>query len=270
MSILTFTEYRNKAANPYNTVQITKNTLATASNLLSSLWTAAPFNGSAPGAAAVPTHDTVGAMPDWRDCPNTLRVARAQFDQLNTNATRGVLLLCDRLSHQSGLNSTLATVQTTNLPTAALTRYTDGIGVQVGFEIYSILGTTGRTITATYTNQDGTSGRVSPVVPIGATSYREVGRFIPMPLQTGDKGVQSVQSVQFNASTGTAGNVGVTLYKPLAMFPLTIMASSRDQLLAGNLVDVHPDACLFWLFIASGATALGNWQATVSFIEDDV
>jgi hypothetical protein len=270
VSILTLTEYRTKASNPYSTIQVTKASLAVATDRLNSLWTATPFNGAAPGAAAVPTPSTAGAIPEWRAPTGTARLARTQVDHINSLATRGTLFLCDRLSHQSGLSGTSLVAQTTNLPTAALTRYTDGIGVSAAFEIYTLIGTSAPVVTASYTNQAGTSGQTSIGTLLGGTNQREVGRFIPMPLASGDTGVRSVESVTLASSTGTVGNFGITLYKMLAAFPLELFSTSRDQFLAGNLIDVHDDACLFWLFMPSGASAIGNFQATVSFIEDDV
>lgn len=271
MAISTFGEYRNKAANPFNTIQVTKASLAVVADRLSSLWTAAPFAGATPTTAAVPTPSTAGAIPDWRAPSGTARLARVQLDQTNTPGVRGVLMLCDRLSHQGGLSGTVTTTQTTNLPTAPLTRYTSGVDVRAGFEIYSIVGTTQRTITASYTNSSNVSGRTSTAVVFGGTGFRELGRIIPMSLAEGDIGVRSVENIILNGgSTGTAGNFGVTLYRPLAMYPLTLFSSSRDHALAGNLVDVHDDACLFWMFLASGATSIGVFHATVSFIEDPV
>jgi hypothetical protein len=270
MGIATFADYRTQIANPFNTLYVTKNSLATAAGLLSSLWIAAPFAGAAPGAPAVPTSATAGALVDWRPSGGgTVRLARVTLEV--GSSARGTLVLCDRLSHQGGLSGTAITEQTTNLPTAALSRYTNGEGVMAGFEIYTIVGSTGRLVTASYTNQDGVSGRASLSMQIGATSHREAGRFIPMSLQVGDSGVRSVESVLLNASTGTVGNFGVTLYKPLAAFTVSLQTTSQDQLIGGhNIVDIHDDACLFWLFIPSGATSIGVLQATVTLIEDPV
>jgi hypothetical protein len=269
MPIVDFAELRTKLANPFNTVEVTKANLAVAADRLSSLWTATPFNGVAPGGPTVPLPTTAGAIPEWRSPPGEARLARAQVDHVNTNATRGVLYLCDRLSHQSGLSGTSSITQNVNLPTASLTRYVDGVGVHAAFEIYTLIGTGSTTITTRYVNQDGETLRLSPLIPFGGTTNREVGRFIPMSLAVGDYGVRRVQSVLLTASTGTVGNFGITLYKTLAAFPLELFSTGRDQFLSGNLVEVHDDACLFWLFQPSGNSAIGNFQATVSFIEDE-
>jgi hypothetical protein len=83
-------------------------------------------------------------------------------------------------------------------------------------EIYTVIGTTARTITASYTNQAGTSGRTTIAANIGATGFREETRAIFLPLASGDTGVQAVASVTLSGTTGTAGNFGVTVLQPRA------------------------------------------------------
>lgn len=138
-------------------------------------------------------------------------------------ADTGVVLI-DRLSHQGGLSGTVTTTQTTNLPTAALTRYTSGVGVQAALEIYTALGSTDAVWTVVYTNQAGTGSRSVSFI-LGFTP--SLSSFIPIPLQGTDSGVKSVESVTLTPSTGTAGNFGVTLYKPLAWMPAVPNRVSR-------------------------------------------
>ena len=160
------------------------------------------------------------------------------------------MMVLDLLNVSGGLNATLTTAQTTNLPTAALTRYTSGEGVMAGIVVYSIVGTTGTTISINYTNSAGTSGRVSPVTTFGGGFYRESGLLIPIPLQQGDTGIRSIESVTVTATTGTAGNFGVCLYKPLSMisFESTTGQAPLDAVstgcIIGSLAEIHPDACL--------------------------
>lgn len=132
----------------------------------------------------------------------------------------GAYIFIDRLSHQGGLNATSVSVQTTNLPTAALPRHTDGKNVILGVEIYTQIGTTTTTFTVNYTNELGVSGRTSDPVVIGGTGAREVGRFLIVSLQDNDKGVRSVQSLTFAGTTGTAGSIGIVLFKPLFIIPI--------------------------------------------------
>jgi hypothetical protein len=160
------------------------------------------------------------------------------------------MMVVDLLNVSGGLNATLTTAQTTNLPTAALTRHTSGEGVMAGIVVYTILGTTQTTVTISYTNSAGVSGRTSTTTTIGSGFYREVGVLLPIPLQAGDTGIRSIESVTLAGTTGTAGNFGVCLFKPLAMISLESatgampLDSVSTGCIIGSLCEIHPDACL--------------------------
>ena len=162
----------------------------------------------------------------------------------------GAMMVVDLLNVSGGLNGTLTTAQTTNLPTAALTRHTSGEGVMAGIVVYTIIGTTATTVTISYTNSAGVSGRTSTATTIGGGFYREVGVLLPIPLQAGDTGIRSIESVTVTGSTGTAGNFGVCLFKPLAMISLESatgvmpLDSVSTGCIINSLCEIHPDACL--------------------------
>lgn len=171
--------------------------------------------------------------------------------RLNTSVNgSGGLILIDLLNVSGGLNGTLTTAQTTNLPTAALTRYTSGEGVMAGIVIYTAIGSTATTVTISYTNQAGTPGRTSTATAIGATNFREAGILIPIPLQAGDTGVRSIESLTLAASTATVGNFGVCLFKPLAMISLESATGAMplDNISTGCIIgaypEINPNACL--------------------------
>jgi hypothetical protein len=163
----------------------------------------------------------------------------------------------DLLVHNGGLDATLTTTQTTNLPTASLTRYTSGEGVMGAVIIYAVLGTTASTFTISYTNQAGTSGRTSTATQIGAGFYREAIGLIPIPLQAGDTGIRSIESVTLAGTTGSIGNFGVCLYKPLAMLSMetTTATSVLDMVSSGGVIgqfaEINPNACLTFGIISS-------------------
>lgn len=181
--------------------------------------------------------------------------------RLNTGTYgAGGIIVLDLLNVNGGLNSNITTTQTTNLPTAALTRYTSGEGVMAAIVVYVILGTVATTFTISYTNQAGTPGRTSTATTIGSAGFREIGMLLPIPLQAGDTGVRSVESVTLAAGTNQVGNFGVCLYKPLAMIsmesatgtmPLDTVSSGC---IIGSLCEIHPDACL----TISGFNAVGT------------
>ena len=182
---------------------------------------------------------------------------RFSFQPTSTGAGGAAGIMIDLLNINGGLNATITTPQTTNLPTAALTRYTSGEGVMAGIVIFTQIGNSAGSIVISYTNSAGTSGRTSTAISFGQAPFREANIFIPIPLQAGDTGVKSIQSVTVTATTGTAGNFGVCLYKPLAMisFENTTGQAPLDAVssgcIIGSLCEIQPNACL--TFIGSGA-----------------
>jgi hypothetical protein len=157
----------------------------------------------------------------------------------------------DILSISGGLSAAVTGTQTTNLPTATLTRYTNGIGVQAGLIIWTTIGTTATTATATYTNSDGTGSRVSPAFQIGGgTQFRDATSFVRIPMQGTDIGVKSVESINLTGTTGAAGNMGIVLYKPLGIMiagngeGYTHIDSLHSGRFCGQMNEVLNDACL--------------------------
>jgi hypothetical protein len=204
--------------------------------------------------------NSIGPIPDATS--GKLQILGGRF---NTSGTAGATVVAiDLLNISGGLSGTVTTEQTTNLPTAALTRYTGGDGVFIGIVIYTIIGTTATTISVRYTNQAGTSNRVSTVTSFGGTGFRDVGRLIQIPLQAGDTGVRSVEGVTVTATTGTAGNFGVCLFKPLMSFSLDsttgtmpIDAVSSGGMI-GSMAEFDDDACLtFMVFTPTSQTVNG-------------
>jgi hypothetical protein len=244
MALADYAAYKTGLAAPNQQIGYTKAAISGVTGRLSSLWTATPLAGAAPGGNAVPTNATTGSLGQ-NDGSASLWLAgfRSNKDRAAT------VILADRLVHTDGLSGTVTTAQTTNLPTTALTRYTSGVGVLAALEIYGALGATATTFTCSYTNSGGTSGRTSPAYPIGSTTYNQVGRFLIMPMQAGDVGVKSVESVTVLASTLTAGNFGVTLFKPLyAHFdPFTFAQGPvvQDFVNTALLPQIQNGACLF-------------------------
>lgn len=225
--------------------------------------------GVAPTTAVAPTRATTGALGQQNGGSGVLRLVQAKYTHHTTFP--GTVFLYDRLSHQGGLDATVTSAQTTNLPTAALTRYTNGVGVQIALEVYSTIGSTGTTISVSYTNQAGVSGRISDGVVIGNTGFREVGRFIFVPLASGDTGVKSVESVTLAGTTGTAGAFGVVLFRPLLMMPYISLDYMADvsplHAMGGFLPEIVDDACIGILF-TSGTTNAGPLSGILKFSED--
>lgn len=229
------------------------------------LCTGLPAAGAAPTTAAAPTSATAGALGQ-NDSSGTQRILKIVF---GWSATGGLITIADRLSHQGGLSGVTTGAQTTNLPTAALTRKTGGVGVMLGLEIYTAIGATGTTVTASYTNQGGTSGQTCPLTTWGGANNQTASRIATLPLAAGDTGVKAVASVTNTATTGTAGAFGVTLFYPLISFPIFGPAVTVEALfgLGSWFSQVDTGACLFGI-VCCANTSTGVMVADIHIGED--
>lgn len=260
MAISTLAEYKAALGVQRTLESLNVPTVTTVAGRLYDLWTTAVPVGAAPTTAVVPTSATAGALGQLNPSSGQLSILGARFSALNP----GVYLVCDRLSHQGGLAGNSAAAQTTNLPTAALTRYTDGVGVMIGLTIYTQIGTTASSVTCSYTNTVPTSGRTSLAVVIGGTGFREVPRMVLLPLASGDVGCTAVASVTLSASTLTAGNFGVTLFKPIYAIHVTEGSGvlSAGGFISGNtgggVPVIQDNACLFLMCLMMGTNANGS------------
>jgi hypothetical protein len=181
-----------------------------------SLWSVdgRPSAGATPAATpgAVPDNTTAGALPYNLPVGGRLtylaRLAAAA-------GVPGTLLVYDRLCHVASINGGLVGAQTVN--SAALTRPdANGNGVEAWVEYFAAaVGTS--TVSISYTNSLGVSGRTSPAVTLPATIA--AGTMIPLPLAAGDTGVRSVQTITHAGASGGT-NVGVTLLRQIAQIPL--------------------------------------------------
>lgn len=220
--------------------------------------------GPTPTTGVVPGRTDAGALGQQNGDSTALRVIEAggiPTAGSTVNTGHGVHILCDRLSHSGGLVCNTTGEQTTNLPTAALTRYTSGVGVMCGLTVYTIGAMATGTITARYT-MGGVGSKTTPTIaePNGAVG---VGRFLVLPAEAGGTGFQSVEGVTLSVAGSTAGNFGVTLFKPLAMFIVdrpqayNLNGNPLTGGLVGALAEVLDDACLFILSCPLG-TANAN------------
>ena len=207
--------------------------------------------GVTPTASVALTKATTGAlMPEIPDTGDQFMQVTTLGHQTDGWMSVGLPMITDRLVHSGGLAANITKEQTTNLPTAALPRYTDGIGVMIALDVYTSTGSTATTVTARYTNQDGVAGRVTQAVVWSASPLW--GRRFILPLQDGDTGVRSVEGVTFAGSTTVAGDVGVTLFRPLGWAHSNMMHGGGQwgeamAALYGGLFQVHNNACIEFL-----------------------
>jgi hypothetical protein len=224
-------------------------------------------NGAAPGAAAIPTNSTNGALPITNPGGSREKWLTQIFA---TGTTPGILVLYDRLFHISGLSGTSTADQTVQgtTPTPALTRNTGGVGNVAFYDIYSQIGGTATTLTMTYTNSAGNTGRTS-TINNGGTNAREATRMRIIPLAAGDKGIQAIDKVKLTATTAAAGDFGITIARPIAYIPIGAGAAPgfRDFTTGlPGLPKIDTNACLAFAFLQNSAVA-GEFSYGLSFVE---
>jgi hypothetical protein len=173
------------------------------------------------------------------------------------------LMLCDYLLYYPTVEDGTTDPQVMD-NTITLPRYTDGAGVQMmAVNISSRTG--GATFSVTYTNQDGTTGRVTPVVTqtsvaapgsiitsSTATAGTIAGPFIP--LQDNDTGVRAIESVTM-VSPDT-GFFAMVLVKPLASTVIRGIDAPYDKdflLMESIMPEIEDDAYLSLLCLPNGS-----------------
>lgn len=239
---------------------------------------AAPDTGAAPGATVrVCGRATAGNL--LADQRNDLDVNTAPFWVTDIeyiqppNQSRPVapVILVDRLADMSAMSGIVLTAQPCGAGLVP-TRYTDGAGVMAAVHIYTAVGATATTLTISYTNQAGVAGQISKPIVFGATNNLAAAQILPISLADGDTGVQSVQSATVLATTGTAGNFGITLYKPLAIMPQAVIngrSGYREMLDAGAIIEMMDDACLELWHTSLVATSTGVFTGRIGYVRGD-
>lgn len=193
--------------------------------------------------------------------------ATSYLARLQASATQsGVLLLVDRLWHNGGINITSTSAQNITSPTwpardgAGLDQ---GFSVALGVEVSAAVGAGTPTLTASYTNQAGTSGRTGTnIIPTVASSA--AGTFYMLGLQSGDNGVRSVQSLTLSA-TWTSGTINLVAYRVIAALELpgAFIPNAIDAL-TGGMPQLHNGSVLQFIFLPSTTTA-SNVQGSVAW-----
>lgn len=204
--------------------------------------------------------------------PATKHIVNASAFTAAATTAPCVLMLIDFLGFYRVTSVTTTTAQTTN-NTVTLPRYTDGAGVQcfIFNPNTTALGAGTPNLSINYTNSDGTAGRTTPTtLPIGKTAAANglivysgtgAGKYGPfMPLQAGDKGIRSIETIQ-NSTSYVSGEYCVALCRPLLTLPITTLgvASERDLMnQVPSLPRVYDGANLQWLIYNGASTPVNS------------
>lgn len=232
------------------------------------------YYAAAPLTATVLARSTDGGLDHGPNVSTTTVTKYLRKFMAMTQTTTAVPLpiyVCDYLMYYSFITMDAGTQDMVNV--ATVPRYTTGAGVQVmAVEVAAQVG--GSQFRFTYTNQDGTAGRVSQTVTCNTqvvngtiitsapTTLGCAGPFVP--LQSEDTGVRSIQQVEF--LTGDVGLIALVLVKPLAsasIFDITAPVEV-DYLIDQNMMPViKDDAYLNMIVHPSGTLAAAPIQGII-------
>lgn len=226
-----------------------------------------PGQGAIPTTTATCNNATIGGVNfAQQTAPATSYLALFEYANTVGGQTQEIH---DRLAHRGGLSGTVTTAQTVSLDLDALLA-TDNIAARIGdsnysdvmwwLEWYTQTGTTAVTATVNVTFNDGTSNNLSA---ISLAASRPVGFMLSLNtfLQAADasKYIRYVNTVTLSATTGTAGNFGVTAtrYRAAGFAPLANARYTQDWAQLG-LPEIYNGSCLFPILLpsATGSTGL--------------
>ena len=193
-------------------------------NSYCSLWraTGQPGQGAVPTVVGTCNNTTVGTIGfNQQTSPITSYGAYLEIATSNFSTT---VELHDRLASMGGLNGTLTTAQSVNLDLSTLLS-TANINVRKGdanysdvqwwLEWYTATGATAVTATIAVTYNDGTTGNLSA---LSLAASRPASHMISLnsliPSAQSGKFIRGIVSVTLSATSGTAGNFGVTATRP--------------------------------------------------------
>jgi hypothetical protein len=184
-------------------------------------------------------------------------------DSTTSSSQNGILVLADRLWDNGGITVTITTVQTVNSvawPARDNTGTTNGAGVLIGVEAQSAI-TTLSQVTVNYTNSSGTSGRSAVVTAGNVTALQTTGGVIWMPLQAGDIGVQSVQSIQLGTNM-VAGTINMVAFRVLEVVEQASGFTGKgNDCIRGGFQRIYNGAVPF-IMMTTSSTAAGTIHGT--------
>lgn len=226
-----------------------------------SLWrlAGAPGAGADPATTPGTQHTKTAGSVNFPDVSPAYRHAVSMGAVANQNAT---LMIYDRLCSVSGI--TLNATGNKTINSSALPRYSGAaaVDVQAWLEVTTATTTTAPIVSLnSYTNQDGTAARAGATLtfPSAATVLNAfVG---PLPLQSGDLGIRSVE-VGLNVATAAAAGVcNLVLLKPIAYLPLIANQwNERDLVMQlAAMPRIYDGATLAYAVLASSSTSLQMW-----------
>lgn len=213
---------------------------------------AGTLGGSSTAAGVVPD-DTVAGFPPINSfgAGNTGYIGSINFANGGTGVGGYRHILADCL-FKAGAYAFNAAVTLAAQPSySARLPNTDYKGLQIWFE--AVTNFTGNlTLAVTYTNQDGTTGRTTGSIAFGLAPV--LGQMRQLPLQSGDTGVQKIESV--TGTISTVGTFNILVLRPLWMGKLAASGEDFHGPDKAKLPVIYSTSALF--LVTSGDNSAGN------------
>ena len=217
------------------------------------------YTAGIPGPAAAPSSGVNGAaltsyagqIPFSNPVSGETRLARL----VGWASQTGMLLVCDRLWHNSGLSVTSTSAQSITFPTLPardVNGATNGDGVLIGMEVTTATGTGTNVPTIGYTDSAGNAGASSGLAFTYVASSI-AGSFYPFALAAGDVGVRSVGSFT-NSVSMTSGAISLVAYRVLASIEIGVSGGQAGpfELMLPKMYD---NTIPFLLFVPNTTTS---------------
>jgi hypothetical protein len=190
----------------------------------------------------------------------------AVAQRLNVLGT-GSVMLVDRLWHNGGFTITSTSPQTVNsvaFPPRDENGSSNGVGVLLALMVNTTPTAGGPpTVAVSYTNSNGVAGRtavnIHPAIAVSNPDH-----VMPLSLDAGDVGVQSVQSLTFT-SAWSAGVVALVAYRPILFMPVDLAARTLAvDAISGAMPRILNDSVLE-LWATQGVNTMISVEAEATY-----
>jgi hypothetical protein len=136
---------------------------------------------------------------------------------------------------------------------------TDFTNTEIWLEVVTAF-TGNLTVTVTYTNQDGTTGRSTGSFAPGLAPT--LGRCFQLPLAAGDTGVQKIESVV--STVASVGTFNINVLRPLWSNRITIAnGMGIDDVLKTDAIQIFDTSALY-LMVQADSTSTGLPNVNIS------
>lgn len=267
MTISTRDQLIDALGNNSSRIVVDKAAITAVTGAFHSYWraTGQPAQANTPTTGATCNHNTLGAI-GFSQQTSPAQSYLAITESVSSLAGQ-TIEIHDRLAHMGGLSGVVTTAQTVGVDLDTLGG-TDNVSARKGdsnysdvqwwLEWYTPTGGTAVTATVNVTYNNGTTGNLS-AISLAAT--RPSAFMVALNTFNPSTGlfIRGVNSVTLSATTGTAGNFGVTAtrYRSGAFCPVGNARFTSDWASTG-LPEILNSSCLFIVMLASqsGATSI--------------